>query len=92
MTKMATMAINNKILKNLLIQNQEAYDFKTWHEALRNDGEVYKICINNDPGMTVTYFTVAYAFKWGKFLKCHLKGKTCSKLANGLKFDDLKRH
>ena len=26
-----------------------------------------------------------------KLLKCHLKGKTCSKLANGLKFYDLKK-
>ena len=33
--KMATMAINNKDLKKLL-QNQEAYDFETWHEASRN--------------------------------------------------------
>ena len=26
----------------------------------------------------------------GKIVKCHLKGKTCSKLANGLNFHDLK--
>ena len=57
--------------------------------------EVYKICINHDPGMTVTYFTarstkVAHAFEWGKLLKCHFEGKTCSKLANGLNFYDLK--
>ena len=38
MTKMATMAINSKNFKNLLFQNQEAYDFETWHEALRNGG------------------------------------------------------
>ena len=31
MTKMAAMAINSKIFKNLL-QNQ-VYDFETWHEA-----------------------------------------------------------
>ena len=41
--------------------------------------------------MTLTYFTarstyVAHAFEWGKLLKCHLKCKTCSKLANGLQF------
>ena len=35
MTKMAAMAI---ISKNLLLQNQKAYDFETWHEALRNGG------------------------------------------------------
>ena len=31
MTKMAAMAINSK--KNLLLQNQKAYNFETWHEA-----------------------------------------------------------
>ena len=36
--------------------------------------EVYKICINHDPGMTLTYFTarsteVAHAFEWGKIGK-----------------------
>ena len=31
-----------------------------------------------------------HAFEWEKLLKCHLKGKTCSKLANGLNFYDLK--
>ena len=38
MTKMATMAIKNKNLENLLLQNQEAYEFETWHEASRNGG------------------------------------------------------
>ena len=33
MTKMAAMAINRKNLKNILLQNQKAYDFETWHEA-----------------------------------------------------------
>ena len=32
-TKMAAIAINSKIFKN-----QKAYDFETWHEALRNEG------------------------------------------------------
>ena len=37
MTKMAAMALNSKKLsKNLLLQNQEAYDFETWHEASGN--------------------------------------------------------
>ena len=32
--------------------------------------------------MSLTYFTTrsklaAYAFEWGKLLKCHLKGKSC---------------
>ena len=33
MTKIAAMAINSKTFKNLLFQNQKAYDFETWHEA-----------------------------------------------------------
>ena len=37
--------------KNLL-QNQKACDFETWQEA----SELYKICINHDPGMILTYF------------------------------------
>ena len=39
MTKMAAMAINSKkkkTFKNLLLQNQKAYDFETWHEASGN--------------------------------------------------------
>ena len=36
MTKMATMAINIKKKNKKLLQNQKAYDFETWHEALRN--------------------------------------------------------
>ena len=48
--------------------------------------------INHDPVMTLTYFKarstwVAYAFEWGKLLKCHLKRKTCRKLANGQNID-----
>ena len=35
---MTTMAINSKNFKNLLLQNQKAYDFETWHEASRNGG------------------------------------------------------
>ena len=38
MTKMATMAINNKTFKNLHLQNQKAYDFEIWHEASGNGG------------------------------------------------------
>ena len=52
--------------------------------------------INHDRWMTLTYFMVkstwvAHVFEWGKLFKCHLKGKTCSKLANGLNFYDLKK-
>ena len=51
MTKMAAMAINSNFLKHLLLQNQKAYDFETWHEALRNGGQ--QICINHDPGIVI---------------------------------------
>ena len=62
------------------------------HQAM----ELYKVCINHAPGMTLTFFTarsawVAHAFEWEKLLQCHLKGKTCSKLANGLNLYDLKK-
>ena len=45
--------------------------------------EFYKIYINHDTGMTLSYFTarstkIAHAFEWTKLLKCHLKDKTCS--------------
>ena len=48
--------------------------------------------INHDPVMTLAYFKaksiwVAYAFERGKLLKCHLKWKTCRKLANGQNID-----
>ena len=56
MTKMTAMAINRKkTFINLLLQNQKAYDFETWHEA-SGGGELYKVYINHDPGMTLTYF------------------------------------
>ena len=50
------------------------------------------VIINHDPVMTLTYFKarstwVAYTFEWEKLLKCHLKGKTCRKLANGQNID-----
>ena len=43
--------------------------------------------------MTLTKFMarstwVAYAFELGKLLKCHLKGKTSRKLANGQNIED----
>ena len=34
---------------------------------------------------------VAHAFEWEKLLKCHLKGKTSKKLANGQNIDYLKK-
>ena len=44
----------------------------------------YKVYINDDPGLTLTYFMarsnwVVYTFEWGKLLQSHLMGNTCSK-------------
>ena len=55
------------------------------HEAI----ERYKIYINHDPWMTLTYFMarsfyVVNAFECGKLLKCVLKDKTCRKWVNEL--------
>ena len=37
MTKMVAMAINGqKTFKNLLLQNQKAFDFETWPESSMN--------------------------------------------------------
>ena len=49
--------------------------------------KLYKVYINDDPVLTLTYFTarsnwVAYSFEWGKLLQSHLMGKTCSKGLN----------
>ena len=43
--------------------------------------ELYKVYINHDLVMTLTYFMarstyVASAFGWEKLSKCHLKGNT----------------
>ena len=43
------------------------------HQAM----ELYKVCINHDPGTILAYFKarstcVAHAFEWEKIGKCHL--------------------
>ena len=66
MTKMAAMAINNKkTLKIFFSRTRRPMILKLGmkHQAM----EFYKVCINHDPGMTLTYFTarsteVAHAF------------------------------
>ena len=55
MTKMAAMPIYVKTLKNLLLQNQKSYDLETWHVAW--ELKLYKVDINGDPELTLTYFT-----------------------------------
>ena len=51
--------------------------------------KLYKVYINYDSGLTLTYFTersnwVAYAFESGKLLQSNLMGKTYSKGLNRL--------
>ena len=51
-----------------------------YHQGLK----LYKDNINDDPGLTLTYFTarsnwVTYPFEWGKLLHSHFMGETCSK-------------
>ena len=46
------------------------------HQGLK----LYKVYINGDPGLTLTYFTarsnwVTYRFEWGKLLQSHLAGE-----------------
>ena len=60
-----------KTFKNLLLQNQKAYHLETWHVALGL--KLYKLYINDDPGLTLTYFTtrsnwVTCTFEWEKLL------------------------
>ena len=43
-----------KTFKNLL-QNQKSYDLETRHVASGN--QLYRVYINDDPGLTLTYFT-----------------------------------
>ena len=66
MTKTASMPFMAKTFKYLLLQNPKSYDLGMQHKTLKR----YKICINDDPGLTLTYFMarlnlVAYAFEQG---------------------------
>ena len=55
MTKMAAMPIYGKNLKKILLQNQMFYDLETWHVA--SGTQALQSCINDGPGLTLTYFT-----------------------------------
>ena len=51
-------------------------NFGMQHQGLK----LYKVHINDEPGLTLTYFTaksnwVAHTFKWGKLLQSHLMGE-----------------
>ena len=66
-----------KTLINLLLKNQKTDDLVTWHAALVNQVFQKLLYINDDPGLTLTYFTarsylVAYEFESGKLLQSHL--------------------
>ena len=69
MTKMAAMPIYVKNLKNLLLRNQNA-DYLE-HLYATSGAQVLPRLFNDDPGLTLTYFTarsnlVPYAFVWEK--------------------------
>ena len=54
-----------KTFTNLLLWNQKADDLETWYAA--SGARVLPSCSNDDPGLTLTYFTarsnlVPYAF------------------------------
>ena len=58
-----------KTVKNLLLQNQKSYDLETWHVAFGT--QALQSLYNDDPGLTLTYFTarsnlVPYVFVWEK--------------------------
>ena len=95
MTKMATMPIYAKNPSNIFF-------FETNRLISRKLGVKHRwlmysnVYINHDPVMTLTKFMarstwVAYAFEWGKLLKCHLKEKASRKLANGQNIDYSKK-
>ena len=51
---MAAIAINNKnLLRNILLQNQKAYDFETQAAMIL---KLYKLYINHDPVMSYLFY------------------------------------
>ena len=58
-----------KNLKNLLLRNQKTDDLETWYAT--PGARILPNCSNDNPGLTLTYFTarsnlVPYAFVWKK--------------------------
>ena len=69
MTKMAAMPIYGKNLKKSSSLEPKADDLETW--CASSGARVLPDCSNDDPGLTLTYFTarsnlVPYAFVWEK--------------------------
>ena len=65
MTKMADMPIYGRNLKKNLLRNKKTDDLETWYAAL--GARVLPSFSNDDPGLTLIYFTarsnlVPYAF------------------------------
>ena len=90
MTKMAAMPIYCKNPSKIFSETNRLISRKLGvkHRWLKYSN----VYMNHDPVMTLTKFMarstwVAYAFEWGKLLKCHLKGKASRKLANGQNID-----
>ena len=78
MTKMATMPIYGKNPSKIFSGTGGPISKKLGVKHLWL--KYYNVYINHDPVMTLTQFMarsawVDHAFKWGKLLKCHLKGK-----------------
>ena len=90
MTKMAAMPIYSKNPSKIFFSGTGGPISKKL--GVKHLWLKYNVYINHDPVMTLTHFMarstwVDHAFKWGKLLKCHLKGKASRKLANGQKID-----
>ena len=95
MTKMAAMHIWKKHEKFFFSGTKRPLTLKVCmqHQVL----EYYQVCSNDDPGLTLTYFTanlVPYAFVWGKvktmdfsetFVVCGVKFGRCSQLNEYMK-------
>ena len=76
MTKMAATPIYGK---NRLLQKKKSCMILKLGMKYRGI-KLYKVCINDNPWLTLTYFTtrsnlVAYVFEWGQLLSSHLVKK-----------------
>ena len=83
MTNMAAMPIYGKNLTKIFSKTVGKISVNLSMKEL----QCLYMYTNHDHVMTLTYFKamsiwLAYAFEWGKLLKCHFKGKMCRKLAN----------
>ena len=71
-----------KTFKNLLLQNGMSYDLETWQHG---GFKLYKVYINGDPGLTLTYLTarsnlVACVLEWEKLLQSNLNWKNMQEI------------